>query len=158
MACARIPLPMKTLLASLSFIVLAGLSCAAEKDRPAPEPVPLAKGDVFQNASGTKLRILMDQAAFGGNEFEIAEITFAPNSDSGDHVHGVTETFYVLEGELEHFVNGKSVKLTAGMVGTVRPPDKVRHKTGPNGAKALVIWAPAGEAARIASRWKRVEP
>ena len=62
------------------------------------------------------------------------------------------------EGELEHFVNGTSVKLTAGMIGTVRPPDKVRHKTGPNGARALVIWAPAGEAARIASRWKRVEP
>ena len=100
----------------------------------------------------------MDQAAFGGKELEIGEIVFVPNSDSGEHVHGVTETFYVLEGELEHFVNGSSVKLTAGMIGTVRPPDKVRHKTGPQGAKALVIWAPAGEAARIAARWKRVEP
>jgi quercetin dioxygenase-like cupin family protein len=89
---------------------------------------------------------------------EIAEITFAPNSDSGDHVHGATETFYVLEGELEHVVNGTSVKLTVGMIGTVRPPDKVRHKIGPRGARALVIWAPAGEAARIAGRWKRVEP
>ncbi|MCX6952670.1 MAG: cupin domain-containing protein [Verrucomicrobia bacterium] len=119
---------------------------------------PVARGDVFQNATGTRLRILMDQAEFGGKEVELAEITFVPNSDSGEHQHGVTETFYVLEGELEHVVNGKSVKLTAGMVGTVRPPDKVRHKTGPKGARALVIWAPAGEAARLASRWKRVEP
>ena len=89
---------------------------------------------------------------------EMAEITFVPNSDSGDHVHGATETFYVLEGELEHIVNGESMKLTPSMTGTVRPPDKVRHKTGPKGARALVIWAPGGEAARIASRWKRVEP
>jgi hypothetical protein len=54
--------------------------------------------------------------------------------------------------------DGKSIKLTTGMIGTVRTPDKVRHKTGPSGARALVIWAPAGEAARIAGRWKRVEP
>ena len=149
---------MKYVLTSLSLILFVGLICGAETSRPAPSPSPVARGDVFQNAAGTKLRILMDQAAMGGNEVEIGEITFAPNSDSGDHVHGVTETFYILEGALEHFVNGKSVTLTAGMIGTVRPPDKVRHKTGPNGARALVIWAPAGEAARIASRWKRVEP
>lgn len=104
------------------------------------------------------MRILMDRTAFDGDELEIAEITFAMNSDSGEHVHGATETFYVIDGELEHVVNGKSVTLTAGMIGTVRPPDKVRHKTGPKGARALVIWAPAGEAARIASHWKRIEP
>jgi quercetin dioxygenase-like cupin family protein len=149
---------MKILLTSLSLVVLAALGRCADADRPAPLPKPVSTGEVFQSASGTKLRILMDQAAFGGTELEMAEITFVPNSDSGDHVHGATETFYVLEGELEHVVNGKSVKLTAGMVGTVRPPDKIRHKTGPKGARALVIWAPAGEAARIASRWKRVEP
>ena len=147
---------MKYLLPSLLFIVVAGLTCGAESSSPAATPAPVARGDVFENAAGTKMRILMDQAAFGGNEVEMAEITFAPNSDSGDHVHGVTETFYILEGELEHFVNGKSEKLTIGMIGTVRPPDKVRHKTGPNGARALVIWAPAGEAARVAGRWKRV--
>lgn len=99
----------------------------------------------------------MDQEMFRGAELEIGEITFAPNTDSGDHVHGSTETFYVLEGELEHIVDGQSIKLTPGMIGTVRPPDKVRHKTGPRGARALVIWAPLGEAARIASRWKRID-
>lgn len=96
--------------------------------------------------------MLMDREMFGGAELEIAEIIFPQNADSGDHVHGATETFYVLEGELEHVVNGQSIKLTTGMIGTVRPPDKVRHKTGALGARALVIWAPAGEAARIASR------
>ena len=62
----------------------------------------------------------------------------------------------MLEGELEHIVNGNSMKLTTGKIGTVRPPDKVRHKTGEPGARALVIWAPAGESSRIAGRWERI--
>ena len=111
---------------------------------------------VFESAGGSRLRMLLETPAVGGNEVEVGELTFAPNTDSGDHQHGATETFYILEGELEHIVNGKGTKLGPGMIGTVRPPDKVRHKTGPNGAKALVIWAPAGEAARVTSRWKRV--
>lgn len=149
---------MKNLVASVAFILLGSCAIGAETDRPASTPAPVVRGSVYQSAGGTKLRILMDQEMFRGTELEMGEITFAPNLDSGDHVHGSTETFYVLEGELEHVVNGQSAKLTAGMVGTVRPPDKVRHKTGPNGARALVIWAPGGEAARIASRWKRIEP
>jgi quercetin dioxygenase-like cupin family protein len=108
----------------------------------------------FQSPGGTKLRVLVDENTLKGTEVEVAELTFAPNSDSGDHKHGVTETFYVLEGELEHVVNGQSTKLTPGMVGSVRPPADVRHKTGPAGAKALVIWAPGGEIARVTARWR----
>jgi hypothetical protein len=62
--------------------------------------------------------------------------------------------FYVLEGELEHVVNGRSVMLSPGMVGTVRPPAMVRHKTSAAGARALVIWAPGGEVARVTARWR----
>jgi len=149
---------MKFLKTSVSLTLLAGLAWSAETARQAATPPAVVRGEVFQHASGTKLKILLDQTGLGGTELEIAEITFLPNSDSGEHVHGATETFYVLDGELEHVVNGKSIKLTAGMIGTIRPPDKIRHKTGPSGARSLVIWAPAGEAARIASRWKRVEP
>ena len=129
---------MKTLLTSISFIILVGLICGAETERPAPALPSVVRGEVYQSASGTQLRILTDRAMIGGAELDLAEITFAPNTDSGDHMHGATETFYVLEGELEHIVNGTSVKLTVGMVGTVRPPDKVRHKTGPKGARALL--------------------
>jgi quercetin dioxygenase-like cupin family protein len=113
-------------------------------------------GPTHQSPGGTKLRVLMDATAIGGTEVEVGELTFVANSDSGDHQHGVTETFYVLDGELEHIVNGKGVKLGPGMTGTVRPPDKVRHKTGPAGARALVIWAPGGEIARVTARWKRI--
>ena len=149
---------MKHLLNTFVSIVCVSASLGADADRPPAVPTPVVQGEVYQSSSGAKLRMLMDREMFGGAELEIAEITFPSNADSGDHVHGATETFYVLEGELEHVVNGQSIKLTTGMIGTVRPPDKVRHKTGPLGARALVIWAPAGEAARIASRWKRIEP
>ena len=148
---------MKTLLISTAFIFLGMLVMGADSNLPTSTGAAVVRGAVYQSASGTKLRMLTDQEMMRGTELEIGEITFAANADSGEHVHGATETFYVLEGELEHVVNGQSVKLTTGMIGTVRPPDKVRHKTGPKGARALVIWAPVGEAARIVSRWKRVD-
>ena len=114
------------------------------------------KGTTFVSPKGTRLRLLVDKGNLGGEEVELGEITFTANADSGDHAHRSTEIFYVLEGELEHVVNGKSYLLKPGMVGYVRPPDQVRHKTGAAGAKALVIWAPAGEAGRITSGdWKR---
>jgi quercetin dioxygenase-like cupin family protein len=109
---------------------------------------------VYQSPGGATLRVLLDREGLGSADVEIAELTFPANSDSGEHKHGVTEIFYVLEGELEHVVNGRSVKLTPGMVGSVRPPDAVRHKTGPAGAKALVVWAPGGEIARVTARWR----
>lgn len=90
-----------------------------------------------------------------GPEATVGEITFPPNSDSGDHPHGAIEMFYSLEGELEHIVNGVSQRLGPGMTGYVRPPDLVRHKTRPSGAKAVVIWVPGEEGRRIASRWTR---
>lgn len=110
----------------------------------------------YVSPGGTRLRLLIDENELGGSEVEVGEITFAPGSDSGDHVHGVTKIFYVLAGELEHIVNGKSYLLKAGMIGYVRPPASVRHRVG-NGApaKALVIWAPGGEGNRIIQNWRR---
>jgi quercetin dioxygenase-like cupin family protein len=89
-----------------------------------------------------------------GPEVTVGEITFPPNSDSGEHKHGATEMFYIVSGELEHIVNGKSFILKPGMTGYVKPPDSVRHKVGPSGAKAVVIWTPGEEGKKIASRWK----
>ena len=110
----------------------------------------------FVSPGGTQLRVLVDSASLGGSEVEVAELTFAPNSDSGDHRHAVTETFYVLEGEMEQVINDKPVKLGPGMVASIRSTDQVRHKTGPKGAKVLVIWAPGGEIARVTAKWKPV--
>ena len=100
--------------------------------------------------NGTRLDVLFD--------VDVALLTFPPGTNSGSHAHGVTEIFYVLDGTLEHVVNGESHILRKGMLGYVQPPDMVNHIVDPNGppAKTLVIWAPGGEAARLGSRWQRV--
>lgn len=108
---------------------------------------------VFTSPGGTELRVLVDASTLGGSEVEVAELTFKANSDSGEHKHGVTETFYVVEGELTQIVNGKPIKLGPGMVASIRSTDSVIHRAGPNGAKVLVIWAPGGELARVTARW-----
>jgi quercetin dioxygenase-like cupin family protein len=130
-------------------------SATLSAQAPAAAVAQAPTGATYVSPTGARLRMLLGSDTFGGTEMEIGELTFPPNSDSGDHLHGAVESFYVLEGELEHVVDGKSQKLGPGMVGTVRPPARVRHKTGPAGARALVIWNPAGEAARVGSRWKR---
>ena len=115
------------------------------------------EGHVYQSAGGTQLKVLLDGRGRDGN-VDVAEITFSPGTNSGDHPHASTEVFYVLEGQLEHVVNGESRILEPGMLGFVEPPDVVNHITQSDGTltKAVVIWAPGGEAARIASGWSRV--
>jgi quercetin dioxygenase-like cupin family protein len=108
----------------------------------------------FVSPSGVRMHVVLDEKDLHGNEVEIVELTFPPNSDSGDHRHAVTETFYVLEGDMEQVVNGTPVKLSKGMSVSIRSTDQVRHKSGPNGAKVLVVWAPGGEIARVSARWK----
>jgi quercetin dioxygenase-like cupin family protein len=96
------------------------------------------------------LKLLLDEATLGGKELEMAEITFPAGTVDDKHQHGSVEIFYVLSGKFGHEVNGELHWLTPGMVGVVRPGDTVRH-IAPKDAdvKALVIWAPAGEAKRI---------
>ena len=60
-----------------------------------------------------------------GKEIEIGEITFPPGVNSGEHLHGATEIFYMLSGELEHVVDGKSHLLKPGMLG-LRSPSRER--------------------------------
>jgi quercetin dioxygenase-like cupin family protein len=113
-----------------------------------------AQGITYRSPSGTTLRLMLDESNVGP-EVTLGEIVFPPNSDSGDHKHGATEMFYIVSGELEHIVNGKSQVLKPGMSGYVKVPDSVRHKTGPTGAKAVVVWVPGDEGKKIAARWKR---
>jgi quercetin dioxygenase-like cupin family protein len=108
----------------------------------------------YRSPGGTTLTLLLDDTNVGP-EVTVGELNFPPNTDSGDHAHGAIEMFYVLSGELEHVVNGKSQILKPGMVGYVRPPDKIRHKTGAAGAKVVVIWVPGDEGKKIAARWTK---
>ena len=110
--------------------------------------------ETYRSPGGTTLRLYLDESNVGP-EVSIGELTFPPNVDSGDHTHGAIEILYVVSGQLEHIVNGKSYVLDPGMTGYVRPPDKVRHKTGPAGAKVVVVWVPGDEAKKIAARWTK---
>jgi quercetin dioxygenase-like cupin family protein len=112
------------------------------------------QGVTYRAPSGTTLRLMLDESNVGP-DVSVGEIIFPANSDSGEHQHGALEIFYVVSGELEHVVNGKSEMLKPGMAGYVKSVDKVRHKTGSAGAKAVVIWVPGDEGKKIAARWTR---
>jgi quercetin dioxygenase-like cupin family protein len=131
-----------------------GLALAALLAGTAAAQSEKLQGTTYRAPSGTTLRLMLDETNVGP-EVTVGEMIFPANQDSGDHAHGAKEMFYVVSGELEHVVNGKSQFLKPGMAGYVNPPDKVRHKTGPAGAKVVVIWVPGDEGKRIAARWKK---
>lgn len=80
---------------------------------------------ILEGQNGFAIKVLVEQANLGGTEVEI--------------------------GEMEHIVNGHSYVLTPGMVGIVRPGDNVIHKINlREGVRSVVIWAPGGEAERLA--------
>lgn len=131
-------------------------ACALSYTLGLASQAPIA-GGTFVAGSGLTIKVLADATTLGSGELDIAEITFPAGTDSGDHPHGSTEIFYVLSGELEHVVNGQTTMLRPGMVGFVRPPDRVRHRTAVE-TRALVLWVPGGEAARIVRNWQRRHP
>ncbi len=107
----------------------------------------------LESQSGTTIKLLVEEANLGGSEVEIGEITFpgGPRPPGQGHLHTSIEIFYILSGTMNHVVNGESHILEPGMVGIVRPGDTVAHGvSSEEPVRALVIWAPGGEAGRIA--------
>jgi quercetin dioxygenase-like cupin family protein len=134
--------------------ILAAVVAICASTTGATQQTETLQGTTYRSPGGTTLRLMLDDSNVGP-EVTLGEMVFPPNQDSGDHQHGAIEMFYVVSGELEHVVNGVSQILKPGMSGFVKPPDKVRHKTGPAGAKVVVVWVPGAEGKRIASRWTR---
>ena len=104
-----------------------------------------------------QFRILVEESNLGSRDVEIAEITFPVEAYSRDnaraHTHGSIEIFYVLEGLLEHEVDGEVHVLKPGMIGIVRAGDTVVHRVvSDEPVRALVIWAPGGEVNRLFRR------
>jgi len=137
---------MRTLALSIAVALCAITGGAAQSEK--------LQGVTYKSPGGTTLRLMLDESNVGP-AVSVGEMIFPANTDSGDHQHGALEMFYVVSGEYEHVVNGTSQMLKPGMSGYVKQGDKVRHKTGPAGAKVVVIWVPGDEAKRIASRWTR---
>src|SRR5690348_14694837 len=94
-----------------TFLIAAGTvwlaaALAAQGDRP--------QGTTYRSPGGTTLRLMLDETNLGA-EASVGEMIFPPNTDSGDHQHGAIEIFYVVSGQLEHVVNGRSEILRPGM-------------------------------------------
>jgi quercetin dioxygenase-like cupin family protein len=86
------------------------------------------------------IRVLVEEQILGDAGAEVIEVFFPPAHQGQSHYHEL-EIIYVIEGELEHIVEGKSHILTPGMIGIVRYPDEVIHKAhAEDGARVLVIW------------------
>ena len=109
---------------------------------PATEGTRVLTGDV-----GFAIKMLVEASNLGSAEVEVGEITLPERP----HFHTSIEIFYILEGVLEHVVDGRTHVLEPGMVGIVRPEHDVIHRVpGDVPVRALVIWTPGGEADRIA--------
>ncbi len=102
--------------------------------------------------TGTEIKVLFESENLGGSEVDVASFSFPPGTrQGGGHLHGAVEIFYVISGVLVHTVNGEEYVLSPGMAGVVRPGDTVQHGVaGAEPATGLIIWAPGGEAARLA--------
>ncbi|MEJ1963807.1 MAG: cupin domain-containing protein [Gammaproteobacteria bacterium] len=108
---------------------------------------------------GVKWKLLLDESNLGGKELEAAELTLPAGTMTPNHAHGSVEIIYVLSGIYEHEVNGRRYRLKPGMIGVVRPGDKVRHLVPQDGdARLLILWAPAGEAARGLAKAQGTQP
>ena len=86
------------------------------------------------------IKILIEESNFGEKGVEIAEIYFPPGYQDIAHMHEL-ELLYVLDGRLDHIVNGVSHILYPGMLGIVKSPDLVVHRSdSENGVRVLAIW------------------
>lgn len=141
----------RRLLLALSSVSVLAVGSSGLLAAPAEEYDPSPAGTRWlEAANGLAIKVLVEAANLGGAEVEIAEITFPADSQGAAHVHGSVEIFYVLSGKMDHVVNGVSHPLDPGMVGVVRSGDRVAHGVlSEEPVKALVIWAPGGEAERL---------
>lgn len=152
--------------ALFSALATAPVCLAADGDAPPPaasaKPYAYATNGVMDNIEGrlgAKWKLLLNESNVGGKEIEAAELILPAGTTVQNHRHVSVEIIYVLSGTYDHEVNGKAYRLTAGMIGIVRPGDTVRHLVPKDGdAKLLILWAPAGDAGRVFANSKGTAP
>jgi quercetin dioxygenase-like cupin family protein len=132
------------------FVVACGTSFAVGRGLQAPEP-----GRLQTSITRGSLRMLLDEAQLGGSQVSVGERAYPPNYASAEHAHKSIELIYVLSGRFQHVVNGKIHALTPGMLGVVKPGDKVQHRTDGSGpANVLMIWVPGDDGRDLARGWQ----
>jgi len=148
----RRPSP-RLVLCTLLLVTTAGIAAQQKAAAPGSTYARESKGTRILEAPGVGIKVLVEAANYGSGEVEVAELTLS--STSAEHRHTSSEIIYVLEGVLEHVVNGETHRIEPGMVGIVKPGDTVVHRVVPPGpVKALLVWAPGGEADRLAKLFK----
>lgn len=94
---------------------------------------------------GDRLRCLLDGKATGG-VFSMFEVRTPPGAGSPPHIHRrEEETFYIIEGEMEFWIDGKTIK--AGPGASVFGPRDVAHcfkNVGSKAAHMIMVVSPAG--------------
>ena len=118
--------------------------------RAAQAPAP---GPQLTNSSRGGLRMLLDAPQLGGPEVAAGERSYPANYQSAEHTHQSIEIIYVLAGEFQHEINGQTHVLKTGMLGFVKPGDKVRHRTGSLPARTLMVWVPGADGTELAKSW-----
>ena len=134
------------------FLSVCFLCSNALADETKSESDQVQAGEYAKATSGTRrfefgpeadpvhVKVLVEESNLGSAGAEIIEIYFPPGYESRSHFHEL-EILYVVEGELEHIVDGESDFLKPGMIGIVRYPNEVIHKAHEEyGAKVLVVW------------------
>jgi quercetin dioxygenase-like cupin family protein len=154
--------------AALSLALAIAMPAAALAQQPAstaggqpPSYARMSRGTRWLEGPGVAIKVLVEAANAGGGEVEVAELTLQPASSAVNHLHGSHEILYIVEGVLDHVVNGETHRLEPGMVGIVRQGDTVAHKVvSTTPVRAVIVWAPGGEADRLAKLFKArpVEP
>jgi quercetin dioxygenase-like cupin family protein len=133
---------------ALFFVVSCGTAFLIGRTTQAPTP-----GPQLTNKARGGLRMLLDAPQLGGPEVAAGERTYPANYASAEHTHQSIEILYVLSGEFLHEVNGQTHVLTTGMLGFVKPGDKVRHRTRGTPARTLMVWVPGSDGTELAKGW-----
>ena len=103
----------------------------------------------------TTMKVLINQESVGTAQVTVADLVIPPGTSVPAHKHQSLEIFYILSGELEQTIEGKTQKLTAGMSCLVPANTDTLHKvTSKEPVHTLVIWVPGGEEKRIAKQWQ----
>jgi len=91
---------------------------------------------------GSKFTIKVLTSETNGN-FTVLDVIHPPNLGPGTHIHPRgSETFYIVEGDYEFFLDSKSIMAKAGDVIFVPKADPHRFVAGKNGGHSLVISPP----------------
>ena len=97
--------------------------------------------DPVYNVLGDRVRVL---AAGDGMPYEMFEWHGPENSGPVPHSHPWTESYFVVEGEADVVIGGKTLRATPGCFMSV-PPDTVHsYRVTSPGAKFLVVTSPSG--------------